>query len=265
MPELSVVGWALIALAAVVVGVSKTGVPGIGILAVVLAATALPEGQKGASVGLLLPMLIIGDVIAVIWYRRHANWRLLFRLMPPAAVGIVAAWGLAHLLGQQRPHLLGPIIGGIVLAMLALNRWWQWRVDRLVRGGRDAADLVPHHWSFAVGVGAAAGVATMLSNAAGPLMVLYLLALRFDKHAFIGTAAWYFFLLNSFKVPFMLDLHWITFGSLKVDLLMAPVVAAGAAGGIVLFKKIPQQAFRVAVELLAAVGAAKLLWDGLIH
>ncbi len=256
MLELGLSGWIIVAVAALIVGVSKTGVPGIGILAVVLLVFAVPEA--GQSVGLLLPILITGDVIAVAYYRRHANWSHLWRLLPPAAVGILAGYGFALWLGQvDKGALLRPIIGGIVLGILAVKRWWDWRARRVT--APDGRPPVPDHLAVALVIGALAGVTTMLANAAGPLLIIYLLAMRLDKHAFIGTAAWYFLLLNTFKVPFMAHLGWISLGSLAVNLVAIPMVVAGAAAGIYIFKRIPQKVFALVVELLAAAAAVKLV------
>lgn len=255
MLELSTAGWALVAIAALVVGISKTGVPGIGILAVVVLVFAVGAENAKKSVGLLLPALICGDIIAVAWYRRHAQWKHLLRLLPPAALGIVAGFLLALWLKQiNQDQQLGRIIGAIVLAMLILKRWWDWRGQRA--GGEPP---VPDHISIALVIGALAGVTTMLANAAGPLLIIYLLAMRLDKHAFIGTAAWYFLLLNVFKVPFMSYLGWITLDSLKVNLIMLPMIVAGAAAGIYIFRKIPQRVFAITVEVLAALAAIKLV------
>ncbi len=253
--DLTAIGWVLVAGAALVVGISKTGVPGIGILAVVLLVFAVGADQAKQSVGLLLPALICGDLIAVAWYRRHAEWKHLVRLLPPAGVGIVAGYLLALWLGRigQDQHL-GRIIGAIVLTLLAIKRWWDWRGRRA--GGEPP---VPRHPSVAIVIGTLAGVTTMLANAAGPLLIIYLLAMRLDKHAFIGTAAWYFLMLNLFKVPFMVGLGWITAESLKVNLLMAPGILVGAVAGIYIFRWIPQRVFAATVEVLAAAAAVKLL------
>ena len=77
---------ALIA-SALLIGLNKTGIPGIGLLPVLLLTMTFPTRL---STGLQLGMLCMADVIAVIWYRRNANWRLILRLIPAAAAGLLA-------------------------------------------------------------------------------------------------------------------------------------------------------------------------------
>lgn len=109
-------------------------------------------------------------------------------------------------------------------------------------------------------MGLLAGVSTMMANAAGPVMIIYLLAMKLDKTEFIGTRAWFFFLVNWIKVPFSANLELMTIETIKLDLLMLPFVAAGAIAGIFILKRIPQKAFRTVVQILAAAAAIKLLF-----
>jgi len=245
MLQLSTVDWIIVALCAALVGLSKTGLPGVGILTVLLLAHVLPAR---ASVGVLLPMLITGDVFAVTYYRRHAVWSHLLRLMPWAAAGVVVGW---MALGRVNDRQLQPIIGGIVLAMLAVGYW---RNKKLKDG-----ESIPTQWYFAAVLGVLAGVTTMMANAAGPIMAIYLLAMRLPKYAFIGTGAWYFLIMNCFKVPFSASLGLLTGQSLKLDAIMAPLVMAGALAGIVVAKHIPQKVFNTVIEVLVIAAAIKLL------
>jgi uncharacterized membrane protein YfcA len=238
--ELSSAAWLIVLSVGVLIGISKTGVPGIGILAVVLMVFAV--GPKHAN-GVTLVLLLVGDVIAVAWYRRHGEWAHLVRMLPSGAIGVVAGYAIAATLNARRfDALFGQVIGGIVLGLLVLNLWWTSKPDR----------KVPNHWTLAVVVGILAGLTTMLSNAAGPLVILYLLAMGLEKQRFIGTAAWYFLILNAFKVPFMIRLGWIDFGTLNVNLLAAPAVVAGAVMGILFARRIPQRAFRIVIEVVTA-------------
>jgi hypothetical protein len=246
MFDLDVTGWLVVGLSAFVVGVSKTGIPGLGILHVPLMAMVLPARE---STGVLLGMLILGDLFAAGYYRHHAEWKHVVRLLPPALVGIVAGWQAMRFVTNEQ---LQPIMGIIVLAMLGLHygrtHWW----------GEEAP--IPTHPLFGIALGFLAGVTTMMANAAGPVMVIYLLAMRLPKLAFVGTSAWFFFVVNWLKVPFSVQLSLITSESIKLNLLMLPLIAAGSLAGIVFLRRIPQKAFNSLIQLLAAAAALKLLF-----
>ncbi|MBN2137308.1 MAG: sulfite exporter TauE/SafE family protein [Sedimentisphaerales bacterium] len=249
MLGLDTVGWIVVALCAIMMGASKTGIPGIGILVVPLMAIVIKPADK--SVGALLGILILADIFAIIYHRQNAKWGHIARLLPAAIAGIVAAYfGLRAL---ENKELLKPIIGGIVLAMLALNYW------RTRTKGKDVR--IPTQWWFAWGLGFMAGITTMMANAAGPVMIIYLLAMRLDKMKFVGTAAWFFFIVNWLKVPFSSKLDMMTAESIKLDFMMLPFIAIGALAGIYLLKRIPQKAFKVVVQILAAAAALKLLFS----
>ena len=235
----------VLALAALLIGLSKTGFPGTGVLAVVMVAAVIPARE---STGLILPMLIVGDIFAVFYYHRHAAWKYLVRLIPFAVVGIVAGY---FLLGVVNDVQLRPIIGGIILVMLTLNHWR----NRMM--GEDVK--IPSGIWFPLVMGLMAGVTTMLANAAGPIMIIYLLAMRLPRDAFLGTGAWYFLLLNCFKVPFSADLGLVNELSLTVNLTLLPVIVIGALLGIRLVKRVPEKSFAILVQVLAALTAVYLL------
>jgi uncharacterized protein len=249
MFELTSAGWFLVGLSAVLVGLSKTGIPGLGILMTPLMAMAFPIEYLRESTGILLGMLILGDLFAAGYYRQHAEWKYVVRLLPPALVGIVAGWqAMGHVTDMQ----LQRIIGVIVLGMLAINYW------RTRLRGEDAP--IPNQWWFGALMGFVAGVTTMMANAAGPVMVIYLLAMRLPKFAFIGTSAWFFFAVNWLKVPFSANLDLISKASLKLDLMMLPLIALGAVAGILFLRRIPQKIFNSIVQIFAAAAAVKLLF-----
>ena len=246
MFDISFLGWIVIAICAVLVGIAKTGIPGVGILVVPLMAAVLPARN---SVGVLLGILILADLFAAGYYRQNANWRLVLRVLPAAFSGIVAGYfGLKVVTNEQ----LQPIIGGIVLIMLAVNYW------RTNTKGEDMP--IPTQWWFAVGLGFLAGITTMMANAAGPVMVIYLLAMKLPKIEFVGTSAWFFFIINWLKVPFSASLDLMTVESLKLDFIMLPFIAVGAVIGILVLKRIPQKIFDTVVQILAAAAAIKLLF-----
>jgi len=202
-----------------------------------------------SSTGVLLGILILGDLFAATYYRHHAEWRHVLRLLPAAFAGIVAGYFALKVVTDQQ---LKPIIGGIVLAMLAVNYW-------RTKAASPNTQL-PVRWWFAAGLGFLAGVTTMMANAAGPVMTVYLLAMKLPKTEFVGTSAWFFFVVNWLKVPFSAGLALITTQSLRLDLLMLPFIAAGAVAGILVLKRIPQKAFNIVVQILAAAAAIKLLF-----
>jgi len=243
--DLNLLGWATIAVCAMMVGMTKTGIPGLGILVVPLMALVLPSRQ---STGILLGILILADIFAIVYHRRNAKWPHVFRLLPPAIAGIIVGYfGLKVVNDQQ----LKPIIGVIVLLMLGIN-YWRTR-------GKDKNAPIPSPWWLAAWLGFMAGITTMMANAAGPVMIIYLLAMRLPKTEFVGTAAWFFFVINWLKVPFSANLELMTVASVKLDLMMLPFIAAGAIIGIFLLKRIPQKAFTAVVQILAVAAALKLI------
>ncbi len=248
MLELDVTGWLVAALCAMMVGIAKTGIPGVGILVVPLMAGVLGAQR---SVGVLLGILILADLFAAGYYHRHAQWGHVIRLLPVTFAGIVAGYFALKLL-KGNDEQLKSIIGVIVLLMLAASYW------RNRAAGKDAP--VPHQWWFAAGIGFAAGVTTMMANAAGPIMIIYLLAMKLPKVEFIGTAAWFFLIVNWLKVPFSAKLELMTAETIKFDLTLLPFIAMGAVIGIVVLKRIPQKLFKTIVQILAAAAAVRLLF-----
>jgi uncharacterized membrane protein YfcA len=245
--DLSSAGWGVLGLAAFVVGFSKTGMPGLGIMAIPLTALVLPAK---ASTGIVLPMLIAGDLFAVTIYRRQANWGLLAQLSPWAVIGIVIGYKLLSLVTDQQ---LRPLIGVLILTMIAVSLWR----ERYLTGDEESR---PHHWCFAVAMGLAAGIATMMANAAGPVMALYLLAMGLPKDEFVGTGAWFFFIINCVKVPFSGALGLINPDSLLLNLRLLPATLAGALLGMFVLKMIPQFLFARIVRVLVIVAAIMLLF-----
>ena len=235
--------WIVLAAGAFFIGLSKTGLPGAGILAVPIIAAVIPAK---ASTGMVLPMLIVGDLFAVYWYRRHAVWQHLLRLLPYAIAGILIGWKIMLRITDEQ---LRPMIGAIILAMLVIH---------LLRSRSEGASAPKSHLVPA-GLGLSTGITTMLANAAGPIMTIYLKTMRLPKTAFIGTGAWYFLIVNLLKVPLSAGMGLINPASLRVNLLLSPMVIAGALIGILVVNYISEKLFGRAVLLLAALGAIKLI------
>ena len=236
--------WALLALGAVLVGFSKTGISGLGLLFVVIFAQIMPAKQ---ATGIVLPLLCFGDVIAVASYRQHAQWRHLWRLFPWTAAGVIAGYWAMNRIDERQARLL---IGGIVLALVVMHL-----VRRRVHG--HEAD---HGAWFPPVIGVLAGFTTLVANAAGPLMAVYLLAMRLPKMEYMGTGAVFFMLINLFKVPFMVRLGLINPGSFAVNLWLAPAVVVGALAGRKILPKINQKVFENLALGLSAAAGIKLLF-----
>ncbi|MEZ5058337.1 MAG: sulfite exporter TauE/SafE family protein [Saprospiraceae bacterium] len=241
--DLSLSNWLLAFLAAFIVGLSKSGIKGIAILVVIL--LALVFGGK-SSTGILLPMLIAGDIFAVIYYHRHTQWHYLKKLLPWMIAGVLAGvW-----FGNEIPEAaFKKTMAVIVLITVAIMFWWDYRKSK----------NIPTHWSFAGTMGLSAGFTTMVGNLAGAFSNLYFLAMRLPKVHFIGTAAWLFFIINLFKFPFHVFV-WgtITKESLYLNLTLLPAIIIGLYTGIKIVKLIPEKLFRQLILVVTAAGAVML-------
>lgn len=239
--------WALGAFGAVLVGISKTGIPGLGILNVAIFALAFPARE---SIGIVLVILICADVVAVLAYRRDADWGQLWRLFPWAAAGVVVGF---IALGRVNEGQMRRLIGGILLALSLFQ------LVRSLRAVRASVEDRPLGRIFAPLAGVTAGFTTMVANAAGPVMVIYLLAMRLPKIIFIGTSAWYFFLLNLFKVPFSASLGLISPATLGVSLPLGLCAMAGAYLGRPIVERINQRTFELVALGLTFVASLLML------
>jgi len=245
---------AVLAGAALLVGFSKTAVSGANTVSLALFAAVLPAR---ASTGVLLPLLIVGDVIAVFTYRRHAHWATLWRLLPTVAVGVVAGWAFMLWADDAAVRVS---IGAILLFMAAVTMWRR-------RTGADAAAADRPDGGAGGGggrvkagsYGALGGFTTMVANAGGPVMSLYLISSGFRKLGFLGTSAWFFLIVNVCKVPFSVGLGLIDGHSLLLDAGLALFVIPGAILGKICVDRIDQLLFERLVIAATVLGGAQLL------
>lgn len=245
-------------LAALIIGFSKTGVPGVGILAIPLIAV-LFNGR--ASLGATLPLLMTADIIAVAAYRRHAQWETLGRLAPSVLVGFAVGITAFLLLDERQSarDTIGVVIGWAVLIMVIAQ------LARM-RLGDVLSPTTPVATAVAGGLG---GFATMMSNAAGPIMQIYMTGLKLDKLVFMGTSAWFFLIFNAIKIPIYValgmvapDRPFFTPSGLAFCALLAPVVVGGAFLGRWALTRVPQRAFTLIVLGLSAAAAIRLIATG---
>lgn len=279
--------WLVLALVALSVGVSKSALPGLSTLGVALIATVMPAKE---STGLLLLLLLCGDLVAVSSYWRQADWRLLSRMLLPVLGGVLVG---VVFLARVDDLVMRRTIGGVLLALLAV-RAVRWFVDR--RSARraerdaaqdgsgdagaadtaaaDAADMPvavcasvsagepaaqrPHLGVGSV-YGTLAGFTTMVANAGGPVMSLYLLSVGATKLRFMGTAACFFFATNLVKLPFSIGLSLVTVDTLRTALVLVPLVLLGAVIGRHLLRSIDQKLFERLVIGLTITASLFLL------
>ena len=243
--SLSALDWILILICAMLIGMSKTGVPGVSMI--VVPTLALIFGGK-QSTGVLLPILIMADVFAVIYYHRHANWKHLLRALPWAFGGILLALWIGNLVNDiQFKH----IIAVTVFVSIALMIWKDYGTK---------TEFSPDSWWFAALMGIAGGFATMIGNVAGPIFAIYLLAMHLKKQSFIGTTAWFFFIVNLSKFPLHI-LVWknINWPTLLIDCLAFPAIVLGAWLGIIIVKRIPEKTFKWLVIVITTLSAFLIL------
>jgi uncharacterized protein len=239
--------WLCAAVGAFMVGVSKAGITGLSILSIALFTQVFPSSKQAS--GLVLPLLIFGDFVAVFAYRKHTQWHYLWRLFPWTAVGVVIGY---LTLGRISDRTTKYLIGGIIVSLAVFSYW-----RRYIAAANDDSTATLH-WSVAAMVGVICGFITLVANAAGPFMAIYLVAMRLPKMEYVGTAAVFFMLLNLFKVPFMVNLGLITVQSFGFNLMLAPAVVLGALAGRWLLVRVNQDLFEKLVLALSAIGGVLL-------
>ncbi|MBU4464859.1 MAG: sulfite exporter TauE/SafE family protein [Actinobacteria bacterium] len=245
MPELTALAWVLLAVAAVSVGMSKTALPGASTLAVAVFAAVLPAKQ---STGTLLLLLIVADMFAVAAYTRHTNWRALLRLAPAVIAGLLLG---VLFLAFADDQWVKKFIAVILLAVIAVTLLRRRFARAVAEGGT--------HPVAAATYGTLGGFTTMVANAAGPVMSMYFLAAKFSVKEFLGTAAWFYALVNLTKLPFSIGLGLLTGPGLLIDLVLIPAVVVGAILGRRLADRMDQRLFERLVIVLTIVGALYLL------
>lgn len=247
-----ITGWefAALALAALLVGFSKTAVSGANTVSLAIFAAVLPAR---ASTGVLLPLLIAGDVLAVLTYRRHAHWPTLWRLFPAVAAGVV--FGTFFLMWAD-DGAVRTSIGAILLLMAAVTLWRR-RTDGTAGGPEAVATRAGRVKARSYGV--LGGFTTMVANAGGPVMSMYLLSAGFRKLGFLGTSAFFFLIVNLTKVPFSVGLGLIDGRSLLLDAALALFVVPGALLGKWAVHRIDQRLFEQLVIAATVLGGLQLL------
>jgi uncharacterized protein len=244
-PALTPVFFALFLLLAILLGMAKAGLSGFGLA--VVPVMALIFGAK-ESTGVILPMLITADIMAVIYYRQHAVWKYIIRILPWVAAGIIIALFIGNLINNKQFRIVMLSVVWIMLILMVVNDIW-----------KKESDEIPHNMFFGSLMGLAGGFATMIGNAAGPVFTLYFLSMRLTKKEFIGTGAWLYLIMNTGKLPLQI-IVWknITLTSLVPGLISIPFIALGIFLGIRIVKLFSEKVYRYFV-IITTIAASLLL------
>lgn len=246
MSEITLLNFTIAAGCAFLLGVSKSGIKGIASL--IVTGLALVYGARN-STGILMPLLLVGDVFAIIYYKRHVQKKYIIKLLPWMVIGVlVGVVGGSYV----TEDLFKYGMASIIIFSVGLMYYWENKKDQ----------NIPSHWTFGSSMGLLAGFTTMIGNLAGAFSNIYFLAMRLPKNDFIGTAAWLFFLINSFKVPFHIW-SWKTINSksILISLQLVPFVIVGLVVGVYLVKKIENDNYRKLILLFTAIGGFMILFN----
>lgn len=235
----------LLFIAACGIGFSKSGFAGVSLLHVLIFAHIF--GAK-ASTGVLLPMLVIGDILAIVFFGKRGEWSHIRKLLPPTMLGVLLGTLFMTWLEESA---FKPLVGCIILVLCSIQ------LTRTLRP--NAFEKLPHAAWFAWSLGLLAGITTMIANAAGPIVALYLLAVALPKMELVGTSAWLFLLINVFKLPFSYGIGLIDIQSLMVNLCFSPAIVLGMLGGRWAVTRLPQRLFDSLLLAFTFVAAIRLL------
>ena len=243
--NLTVLQWVAICFAVFLLGLSKSGIKGISIVIVIILAFVF--GEK-TSTGILLPMLIFADIFAVVYYNKHAQWHYIKKLLPAMVLGVlVGVWignDISEVIFKRIMAII--IIGSVFIMFYMENR---------------KSNAVPTTKWFSNSAGFLAGFTTMVGNLAGPISDIYFLAMRMPKNEFIGTAAWLFFIINVFKLPFHVFVwHTVSVETLVLNSVLIPAVILGFFLGAYIVKLISNVNYRRFVLVVTALGGIIMLF-----
>jgi len=245
LPAVDTGQWIILFVVALLIGMSKAGVSGLGLMVVPLLAFGFGARE---STGIMIPILIMADIYAVKYYHRMAQWKYIVKLMPWAVVGILVGVVVGKVLSGNYFRILLSVlvIGGLVIMV-----------------GRDLmkkSETVPTHPAFAIFLGILGGFGSMVGNAAGPIFAVYLLAMRLPKNAFIGTGAWFYLIINLIKLPFHIWVwHTVSMSSFTLDLMVLPAVLLGAWSGIRIVRLFSERYYRLFVIVMTLLSAIFLV------
>jgi len=231
--------------AIIILGISKGGVKGISPILITM--LVFVYGGRD-STGVLMPLLIVADLMAITYYRKDVQWKYLIKLMPAMLVGVL----IGTLVGKELSEVLfKQCMVAIILISVVILLYWE----------RNPPEKIPDNWFFSSALGLAAGVTTMIGNLAGPFANIYFLSMRLPKNAFIGTTAWLFFMINLVKLPLHIWVwETVNYDSIKQSVSLVPALFIGFLIGVSLVKLIKDKNYRKMIILITGIGALILLF-----
>lgn len=238
--------WTLALISAVLVGMSKGGLPVVGNLAVpVLSLVISPV----TAAGLLLPIYVISDLFGLWAYRRSYNGRVLAILIPAMTLGVVFGWATASLV----PDWLVTGMVGLIGTAFALSLILRRGVAKPAQLARLAPGLF---W------GTVTGFTSFVSHAGAPPYQVYVLPLRLEKAVFAGTATIAFAYVNAIKLIPYWALGQLSAENLKIAALLAVPASVAVFAGVGLVRILPERRFfQLIIWALLAV-SLRLIWQG---
>jgi uncharacterized membrane protein YfcA len=245
LPDLTLFEWTLVVIGATGIGISKSGFSGVNFVHIIV--FALIFGPR-ESTGLILPMLVVGDIAAVVAFRQHARWDYIRQMFPPACFGVVVG---TFVMARVNDGFFTPFIGWILVVLTTMQLVHMWKPG-LFAGA-------PQSKPFAWVTGLLAGCTTMMANGAGPIIALFALAVGLPKFEFVGTSAWFFLIINVFKLPFSYGLGLIHGSTLSLNLILIPAILCGIAIGRWLTHIVPQRTFNALLLVFAGLAALRLI------
>jgi uncharacterized membrane protein YfcA len=235
--------WLVVILSGLSIGLEKVGIPNFLIMVPIMAQIL---GGK-VSAGFLLPLLVMGDIFAVIYYKRHSQMKMVLKLLPWAIVGILVGLFVGNSVSDAGFKKIMAVIV-FICALMLLSK----------KNVND--EHIGKKWYFSIAMGLLGGFSTMIGNAAGPIMIVYFLSMNLNKNSFIGTAAWFFFAVNLIKMPlYAFVWHNITWESFSLNLMLFPMIILGAIIGVRLVKFVPEKPYRMVMIGVTFISAIKLM------
>lgn len=243
--HLSWLNWFLAFLASFILGMGKAGIKGLGVLIVTL--MAILFGGK-ASTGILIPLMVVADILAVFYYNRHTQWKFLLKILPTMVLGVLIGVWFGNDISEK---LFKQIMAIFIILTVVMMVWMDQKKNM----------AIPKHWFFASSMGLLSGITSMIGNLAGSFTDIYFLAVRLPKNQFIGTAAWLFLIINVFKLPFHIFV-WktVTSDSLLLNLFLIPGILLGFISGVALVKLLNNEVYRKFIMVVTAMGALLILF-----